>query len=448
MTEKEIRASGTAGRISYFAIASRGIELLLKMTPIYMLFAGFMLWVHLRDLRWVSLLLPSATSASGLAFLAVSALTFIGMVIIVLLLPSFLLLCSSDIYQANKPMPRRVQWILVAMSAAWAVAFGLIGVSDDMLDAIDLSILLVVGFGLGLLGYALPGIWAALWHGNGSCADWRKKFLASWTVSLASHGPARPAFARSATRLNAPARGGFVLPNLERTEEASAIKQSARRLLGSVFLPAMLISMITFATFLTSLPVLVYATVFGTAIESSFGSFKGWIVLVVGGMLTMVPAFIYLHARSKNQGQNESAKLAFFVAGIMAFLTLMLLQYAPVKDRVFSLLEIHSTRKEFFQIVSPTASAALRELGFSVFEIADEEKSARDGAKKVSAPTLTVVQAWVGFSFGDTVLLCRRQVSEKRHTDPLFLVVQEPENVCLPLQRTELRRMPDIWASR
>ncbi|MFF7396619.1 hypothetical protein ACFZAI_09220 [Achromobacter sp. NPDC008082] len=447
MTGREIGASKKGARTAYFDIANRCIDFILKMTPIYMLFAGLMLWFHLRELRWVSLLLASATSPSGLAFLAMSALTFLGAVIIVLLLPSFLLLCCSDVYRPDKPMPKRVKWILLAIAFAWAVSFSLIGVSDEMGSVLTFPRLFAGGFALGMLGYALPGTWAMLWRGDGSCIDARTKFLASWNLSLASQGPARPASPRNATRMNAAARGGLVLPNLERSAEAAVANGPVRRFLGGIFLPAILILVIMVATFLTSLPILVYAMAFGTAIESSVGTLTGWILLVAGGMLTMLPAFAYLHERGKNQDPGASARQAFITAGLLALLTLLFLQYAPIKDRVFSILEIQSTRKDFFQISSPAASAALGKLGFPVFEIVDEEKMSAARIRRGSAAPLTIVQAWVGYAFGDTVLLCKRQVSERRHIDPLYLVVKEPENVCLPLLRAELRRMPDAWIS-
>lgn len=449
MTTNDSVVSGKAVRASFFDITSRSIDFVLKLTPIYMLLAGAMLWVHLAQLGWVSLLLPSATSASGLAFLAVSALAFMGAVIVVLLLPSFLLLSCSDIYLPERSMPQRVKWILLATCAAWSIGFGLIGVSDKAGEILTLPRLIIGGMALGVAGYALPGIVAVIRRSDGSCLDVRNKFLERWSLALQSHGKAVPGSMRGGARMNAPARGGFVLPNLERQPEGSAGHGKARRFLGAVFLPLWLIWMIWSAAFLTSLPVLVLGRLFGDTIESTLGAFNGWILLVVAGMLTMLPAFTYLHARSQGADPNASAKQAFIAALLLAMLTLVALPYAPIKDRVFSLLEIQSTEKSYFQISSPSAAAALENLGFAVADIPPER--GKDG-KEAATPgpaKMTFVYAWVGYAFGDTVLLCKRQVSaiqsrDPLYKDPIFLDAKRPANTCMPLQRADLRRVPEM----
>ena len=68
-----------------------------------------------------------------------------------------------------------------------------------------------------------------------------------------------------------------------------------------------------------------------------------------------------------------------------------------------------------------------------------QTKTAPDSSLKLDTPL--VVKAWVGYSFGDTVLLCKWQAGERRKRGGGSDDGHLKNNVCVPLARSELRRI-------
>jgi len=139
------------------------------------------------------------------------------------------------------------------------------------------------------------------------------------------------------------------------------------------------------------------------------------------------------------------------------------MMYAPIRDRVFHMLDIQSSQKEYFLVSSPVAAQGLSMLGFPLAEMPvsvsawrkrDESgNSNADRSKQLNREEFPnaplIVQAWVGYSFGDTVLLCRwRDNDRARRRYVPFQDGYSISNACLPLALSELRRLSNVWPDK
>ena len=158
-----------------------------KMGPVFMMGAGMMLWSYLREIGWTHLLLPTASSPSGLAFLAISALMFVGMAILAFLIPSIIFSPVFDPYP-NRLIPKRVPWILAGMIALLLAYLEAVGLIDGFADEFSTGWMIVSLYLAGVLGYAAPGLAAA-------CRDGRSKANRAIYVKNAGKGPGAPYFA-------------------------------------------------------------------------------------------------------------------------------------------------------------------------------------------------------------------------------------------------------------
>ncbi|WP_123767398.1 hypothetical protein [Achromobacter xylosoxidans] len=427
----------------YLAVANQCTDLIIKLSSVYLLASGWLLWTHLRSLNWAQLFLTSTSSPSGLAVLAAGMLAFIGLVLLVLMVPSMLWLAGMELYASNRPVPKRVRWVFFLLAFVWAGVYVAAGLCDELVEWLSPQRVFGIGILLGVLIYGMPAVWQAVKKGGGDCAEMRKLFWKSWTYSLLTEHPVKPPIRKSMNGGGRADVGRIWVPLVEKRAAMPGSNKiiTAGRGVLSLFLPIFVVLLILVTALLTSLPILVLARLFGKSLESVLGTAPAWIVLILCGMLTLTPVYVYLSERSRNKGVVESTKQAFIASAAIVLLGMFSLMYAPLRDRVFSLLEIQSTKKEFFQVLSPSGAMALRNLDFSLMEMSVASKEVRQWSGGDAMAGLLIVQAWVGYAFGDTVLLCKQRVSEEWYSDPL----QMHANICVPLARTELRRMTDIW---
>ncbi|MFY2570073.1 hypothetical protein [Achromobacter ruhlandii] len=435
--------SSLQGGALYLAVANQCTDLVIKLSSIYLLVSGWLLWTHLRNLNWTQLFLVSTSSPSGLAVLAAGMLAFIGLVLLVLMVPSILWLAGMELYAPNRPVPKRVRWVLFLLAFVLAGVYVAAGLCDELGEWVSPQRVFGIGILLGVFIYGMPAIWQAVKEGDGDCSKMRRLLWKSWTYSLLTEHPVKSLIRRSMNGTGGADVGGIWLPLVEKRAAMSDPNKFilAGKKILSFFLPVFVVLLILVTALLTSLPILVLARLFGKSLESFFGTAPAWIFLVFCGMLTLTPVFIYLLERSRNRGVVESAKQAFIASAAIVVLGMFSLMYAPLRDRVFSLLEIQSVKKEFFQVLSPSGAMALKSLDFSLVEMSVAKKEVKQWSGGDAAEGLLIVQAWVGYAFGDTVLLCKQRVSEEWYSDPM----QMHANTCLPLARTELRRMTDVW---
>ncbi|MGY6269447.1 hypothetical protein ACXIUT_07135 [Achromobacter denitrificans] len=456
----------------YLAVINQCFDLVFKLTPVFMLAAGIMLWSFLREIGWTHLLLPTASSSSGLAFLAISALVFVGAAILLFLAPSLFLSPGLDFY-AGRLTPARVKWILAGFAVAWTAFFAAIGLVDGLAEILPLPWFAAILYGAGLLGYAWPGFVAACeaWEKQSAAGQreadnekqWRALFFEHWLKP----GPDE-----------AGEEGPVAGTSPEPRENAGSAAEKNGRKAPSWFAwlrPLLVVCMALVGVIATSFPLMILSRLWGDQLALSLGTVPAFFLMLACATLAVSPGFAYLHIRSQNVNSIVAAKCASAVAFGLAYVSLFAMMYAPVRDRVFHALEIQSPQKEYFLVSSPVAAQALGMLGFPLAAMpasvsdwrskppgakpgadtpAKPDAAAKEGAPaKPAAPakpdTPMIVQAWVGYSFGDTVLLCRWRAGERvEKRDAPFHEGSSGGNACLPLARSELRRLPNVWPEK
>ena len=454
-----------------------------------MLGSGLMLWSFLREIGWTHLLLPTTSSPSGLAFLAISAVVFVGAVIVVFLSPSLFLSPGFDLYEGGLT-PARVKWILLSFAALWMILFVAIELFDGFAEDFSWVCVLSGLYFFGILMYAAPGFSAACKaceerndNGRREGANdedteklWRATFRNHWLAPRPDDGSA----------IVSGEEREFVL----RDRAGSSGRNGGRKIpIWFQWLrPFLVVLLVLISVLATSSPMLILIKLWGHQLESNLGTVPALILVLFCAGLAVVPAYVYLHKRSQNVSSAVAAKFASLAAGGLVFLSLFAMMYAPIRDRVFHLLEIQSSQEEFFLISSPVAARALNMLDFSLItmpasvvglsgweaaavqettnsplgkaavrptastrgiQMADDPATIPGGTsslKVLSMPdTPVIVRAWVGYAFGDTVLLCRWRTGEREEKREIVLEDgHSRNNVCLPLARSELRRLPDL----
>lgn len=473
----------------YLETINQCLDVILKISLVFMLGSGIMLWAFLREIGWTHLLLPTASSPSGLAFLAISAVVFVGAVILVFLTPSLLLSPGFDFYEGGLT-PARVKWILVGIAMLWTIIFAIIGLVDGLSEKLSWFWVVGVLYVVGLLGYALPGLISAcnacekqeIGYGQRNGARdvdterlWRSVFLQHWLMPYSGD-------------VKVEAIAGETPPTPEGLADRTALNASRKVPPWFAWLrPFVVVFMVLIAVLATSSPLLILIKLWGEQLEAGLGTIPAFFCVLLCAVLAVLPAFIYLHTRSQNVSSAVAAKCASAAAGFLVFLSLFAMMYAPIRDRVFHLLDIQSSQEEYFLVSSPIAVQALGMLGFplramptlavdlgkkatgaeldikktpngdavavagsSVEPIREKELGATERRDKAKTEGLAVkpdmpmiVQAWVGYSFGDTVLLCRWRAGEgAAKRDVPLDDGHSRNNVCLPLARSELRRLP------
>lgn len=487
-TGKKINSAGRAFNF-YLETINQCLDVILKISPVFMLGSGIMLWSFLREIGWTHLLLPTASSPSGLSFLAISAVVFVGAVILIFLTPSLLLSPGFDFYEGGLT-PARVKWILVGIATLWTVIFAMIALVDWFPEKFSWPWAVGVLYLVGLLGYAAPGLIAACNACEKQEADggqrkgageddterlWRSVFLQHWLMPCL--GDAKVEAMAGKTPL-AP----------EKHADPTALNTSRKVPAWFGWLrPFVVVFMVLIAVLATSSPLLILIKLWGDQLESGLGTIPAVLLVLLCAVLAVLPAFIYLHTRSQNVSSAVAAKSASVAAGCLVFLSLFAMMYAPIRDRVFHLLDIQSSQEEYFLVSSPIAVQALGMLRFpltavptlevdpskkavgaerdmgkktngdavaiggtSAEQVREKERGATERRDKTKTEELAVkpdmpmiVKAWVGYSFGDTVLLCRWGAGEgiAKQDKPLE-GGRSGDNICLPLARSELRRLP------
>lgn len=447
----------------YLTVITQCIDLVLKLSPIFMFGAGVMLWSYLGEIGWTHLLVPTASSPAGLAFLAISGLAFIGAAILVFLTPSLFFSSGIDFYE-DRLIPARMKWILVGLAVLWSMIFAAVGFIDGFSERFSVIWAVLALYFAGVAGYSLPGLIAAsdacdkqsaevkqkIKGENDTEKTWRKIFSEHWLMlhlKRAGEGDA----------------AGDIAPAEENTD---SVAQKDSPCMPSKFdwmRPLGVVFMAMATAIATSWPVLVLIRLWGEQLERSIGYIPAFLVILFIGGMAAFPAYTYLSTRSENPNSVVAARRASVAAAGLVLLSLFSMMYAPIRDRVFHLLEIQSSKKEYFLISSPVAAQGLSMLGFPLAtmplavsdwnkkEVREELNS--EGSEKADLKgrpnALMIVQAWVGYSFGDTVLLCRWRAgdkADKRHI-PIY-DGYSASNACLPLARTELRRLSNIWPDK
>ena len=116
---------------------------------------------------------------------------------------------------------------------------------------------------------------------------------------------------------------------------------------------------------MTSFPVLVLIQFWGEQLEFRLGTALAIFLIMVAAGSAVLPAYIYLYVRSRNENAVIAAKRASMaVVPLVLIAVLAMTLHAPIRDRVFHALGIQGPQEEYFLISSPMAAQALSMFGF------------------------------------------------------------------------------------
>lgn len=385
MTEKEKKVLKPASR-SWAEFARKAVEVTVfawkvakNISLLFPLIAAIFLWFYLKEIGWISLFLPSIASPSGLLMLATWGVLFGVAIILVVIYPSLTLAFFAGDDRKIPSWLKYIQWFLV-------VEFVTIIVCYSYWPSQDLSVTL----------WLVPAYVLAM----------GLYFLFCWRASKRSrHQPFRSRLRRAWVA---------ALPRSGREG-----RSGWRHLWPFAAVTAMMFSAIGL-----SVPFLIFMSFIKN--DSSVDSSSYWVVvpLLLYVLLLVLPLHVFWSDRGRGSSYKESISRA---TGIALFLLLMV--YFPIPqsgftNRILEMVHVRGPSEEIFIVSSPVLSDALKSLDFPIGEVAGKH---------------VTVRAWVRYSFGDIVLLCkgpwRRQNVQIDEND----MTRERANRCIPAQRGELR---------
>jgi len=379
-----------------------------------------------------------------------SVLAVVGAILIVVISPSLVLLSGVDIYAKGMPVPLRVHRILLLLSISWCLIFGYFVVKQPE-EPGSLVYYMVGCYVVGVIGYAMPGLWMAFSQGNGSCSVMRKLFIDAWTQSLFPVEAVDNAISKSAEETPPPsgpvASGASQRPPNNEAAMGGDRCNMIRRWKNSFLLfieillkPLVVVGQVWFSAVLVILPVIALTSLLSERLEKAVGMHWALALIMICGLITIAPSYFYLSNRSKNKDPVEAVKRSSISAAMLMFFVLFALPYTPLRDRIFNVLHITGVKEEVFLVSSPASAASLRALGFSMGTLAKSD-SANGGSKNSSEEVFQTVSGWVGFSFGEAMLLCQKKAQkENANAGPSKDEVDgKGRNTCFPLSRAELK---------
>lgn len=393
--------------LNHFDAIKKWLDFIYKLTPLFPLWAIFVLWVYLREIGWVQLLQPSIASVNGLALLAMVALLWVGASLLVLVMPSLWAWMGDIVYAPDKPVPHRVKYILLGLSLLWLVALCLIQMS--IIASNDLLPIFCILYGVGVLAYAAPGLCQAYSLKSKGCLEIWRRLWTCWTQSLAVEVKSQVA-----------------------SESNDATRNSFAKSCFKVCAPLWVVLTIILSAMLIVYPIVYLLGRVGESWEADLGTWPTLILISLCGVVSVVPACMYWNSRGLGRSYSSAWK-ATAMSGCIILLVAALLIIPRIswRDEIFTQLHIRSSTEENFLVMSDQATKGLKQLQFDM--------------RKLEG--LTIVRAWVRYEFGDTVLLCKQiwkktDLSAKGSSsveDRQTIEVEAKGDVCFPLQRSELR---------
>ncbi|AHN77549.1 hypothetical protein DA70_16240 [Pandoraea pnomenusa] len=299
-----------------------------RFAPAALFPAALFLWIHLKSIHWTSLFQYSAMTGSGLAYLLSAAILLALAAMLQFALPSVMLIGTVSVYRLDRKIPKAVPRLYQCAMGGWILGFALvIGFDSDRI-----SVICALAFVAALI-YALArrdelGLRAGP---NG----WRHKPIVC-AVGLAC--------AAATTML------------------------------------------------VTSAPLLLAFRLAARYVHGGIGeSVVGILVCAGTVVMSLLPGYMYVNARTWRVGVYQPVKLALLGAFFLTYVVLMVAaMLVPVSSTVLRLAGIYSNELQTFVILQPNLADAARTAGLSVSD---------DGK-------LTLLRGYVRYDFGGTRLLC------------------------------------------
>ncbi|WP_186258228.1 hypothetical protein [Burkholderia gladioli] len=312
------------------AMVKDTLDVAWKVAPFSFLPAALLVWIYLRSIHWTSLFQDSAMSGSGLVFLFIAATLMAVAILLQFSAPSLLLISTMWNYRQERTLPKAVPRLFLCATTGWLAGFIIV----VELDTSQVWIMFVMAF------------------------------LTAFVFGIYNR-----------TSLDIPQKKDTKFP----TYAVHA---------GGLALAAIL------ALTATTIPLLITLRI---AERYSDGGWRDMLLVFavfIGTMaVSLLPAIMYLNARTSRSGFYQPLKLASLGAFLLSYIVVSgAALFLPVSPTVMRLAGIYSNERQSFQILQPSLVAALDAAGVSIQK---REQT-------------NIATGYVRYGFGGIRLLCRQ----------------------------------------
>ncbi|MGC7405382.1 hypothetical protein ACPWR0_07490 [Pandoraea pneumonica] len=307
-----------------------------KFAPVALFPTALFLWIHLKSIHWTSLFQYSAMTGSGLAFLVSATILIALAAMLQFALPSVMLIGTVSVYPLDRKIPKAVPRLYQCAMGGWLLGFALIiGFDSDRI-----WVICALAFGVALF-YALARREALELRAKPS--EWRHMPVL-YAIGLAC---------------------------------AAAITM-----------------------FVTSAPLVLAFRLTARYVHGGLGeAFVGMLVCVATVVMSLLPGYMYVNARTWRVGVYQPVKLALLGAFFLTYVVLIgAAMFVPVSSTVLRLAGVYSNEPQTFVILQPSLADAARTAGLSV----------------VGDGKLLLLRGYVRYDFGGTRLLCNTPFDPKK----------------------------------
>lgn len=341
--------------------------------------AAIFLWMYLKEIGWISLFLPSVASSSGLLTLAVGGVLFGLAIASAVIYPSIILIFFAGDDREVPKWLMHVQWFVLAEMVA------LVFLGSYYVDS-ELYLLLLTAAAYAIaMGFYCILSWLTM--PKMSTQAWQDRLRSAWVSALPKPKGGAPGRWRH----------GW---------------------------PFAVVAAMMFSALALAIP----ATVFMGLIkdESSVASPRYWVwaVLLLYILLLILPVILFWADRGRGLNYRKSVARALILMLLLFLAAFWVTPRSTFSNRILELVHVRSASEEIFIVSSPELASALKALEFPIGEVTGQH---------------VTVRAWVRYSFGEIVLLCkgpwRRQNVQVDEND----MSRGRADRCVPAQRGELR---------
>lgn len=300
-----------------------------KLAPLAFLPSSLFLWIYLRAIQWTTIFQDTAMTGSGLIFLFVAALLLAFAVLLQFVAPSLVMNGAASYYDKGRLVPKAVPRLYLCAMGGWVVGWAIAIASD-----IDRT----------WLALALPFVLAL------SYAVVRRKDL---------EFDVRPGAWQYAWTFHA----------------------------------LLLAAVATLTMWATSAPLLLGIDVVEPYAKGALTETVVGILLCIGtSIVSLLPGFMYLHARTRGVGNHRAMKYGLFGGFLTAYAVLTGVSlFVPVASTVLRIAGVYSNERQNYQLREPKLAGELSAVGLPV--------KLENGVASVSA--------YLRYGFGGSRLLCR-----------------------------------------
>ncbi|HEX7908262.1 MAG TPA: hypothetical protein VF534_09270 [Paraburkholderia sp.] len=301
-----------------------------KVAPLAFLPAALFLWVYLRSIHWTGIFQYSAMSGSGLIFLFAAAMLLAFAAVLQFVAPSLMLIGTLSHYRHDRTIPKAVPQLYRWAMGGWLLGLGIV------------------------IGFDSSQAWIV-------CA---LAFL-----------------------------GAFIFA-VVRSDALGLQKKPGAWRLTTAFYAFCFAAVAMLTMCITSAPLLITLHVTARYVDGGwFENLLGFVVCLGTTVVSLLPGYMYLNARTWNPGIYRPIKLALLGSFFSCYIVITgAALFLPISATILRLAGVYSNEQQTFEVLQPNLAPALSAVGLSVSQ---DEK-------------LTLVSGYVRYDFGGTRLLCRK----------------------------------------